>query len=46
MFELLREFPDPQILLAREPEELASKMLFLLRGRGGRYNPINFDNEL
>ena len=46
MHELLREFPDPQVLLDMEPEALASKMLFLLRKSGGRYNPNNLDNDL
>jgi len=35
MHELLREIPDFSVFLALEPEELAAKMLFLLRKRSG-----------
>lgn len=49
MFQLRTTFPDPDVLLALEPEELAAKLLFLLRSRtdlGQRYNPGGLDNEL
>ncbi len=38
MHELLRTFPDAQVLLAMEPEELGAKLLFLLRKRGENTN--------
>lgn len=31
MIEILRAFPDPEVLIALEPEELGSKVLFILR---------------
>jgi uncharacterized protein (TIGR02391 family) len=49
MFQLRTTFPDPDVLLALEPEELAAKLLFLVRSRqdlGARLNPNNLDNEL
>lgn len=33
MIELVTAIPDPDMLLALEPEELGAKMLFLIRGR-------------
>ena len=33
MIELTRAIPDADVLLALEPEELAAKLLFLLRKR-------------
>jgi uncharacterized protein (TIGR02391 family) len=41
MYELPREVPDVALLLALEPEELAAKMLFLLRKRGGLMSTLN-----
>jgi uncharacterized protein (TIGR02391 family) len=35
MYELSRTIPDPQVLLAMEPEELGAKILFMLRKRAG-----------
>jgi uncharacterized protein (TIGR02391 family) len=49
MFQLRTTFPDPDVLLALEPEELAAKLLFLLRSRADlreRFNPNGLDNEL
>jgi uncharacterized protein (TIGR02391 family) len=47
MIELPKIIPDPDTLLALEPEELAVKMLFILRNRGQpRFHPGNFQNEL
>ena len=47
MRELLSAIPDVQMLLALTPEELASKMLFLLRKRGEeKFHLGNLDNEL
>lgn len=34
MIQLYQAIPDPDLLLALEPEELAAKLLFLLRQRG------------
>ena len=47
MQELPRVIPDVQMLLALTPEELAGKMLFLLRKRGdAMFHPGNLLNEL
>jgi hypothetical protein len=49
MFQLPLVIPDPDVLLALEPEELAAKLLFLIRGRpdlGGRYHAGNLSDEL
>ena len=49
MFQLRQTIPDPDVLLALEPEELAAKLLFLIRVRsdlGSRYHAGNLDNEL
>lgn len=47
MIELPKIIPDPDFLLALEPEELAVKVLFILRNRGQpRFHPGNFQNEL
>lgn len=47
MKELPKVIPDVQMLLALTPEELASKMLFLLRKRGERmFHPGNLEIEL
>lgn len=48
MIELPRVIPDPDLLLALEPEELAVKLLFLLRQRfgGGEFHPGNLLYEL
>ena len=35
MIELPKVIPDPDVLLALEPEELAVKLLFILLQRGG-----------
>jgi uncharacterized protein (TIGR02391 family) len=47
MYEILREIPDVFVLLTLEPEELAAKMLFLLRKRGSPSAMLNnLENEL
>jgi uncharacterized protein (TIGR02391 family) len=48
MLQLLIAIPDPAVLLALEPEELAGKMLFLLRGRhdAAHFNMSNLRSEL
>ena len=48
MIQLTTAFPDPQVLLALEPEELAAKMLFLIRRRSeaGHFNTGNMRSEL
>lgn len=48
MIELPSAIPDPDVLLALEPEELAAKLLFLIRGRDdhANFNPGNFRIEL
>ena len=41
--------PDPDVLLALEPEELADKLPFVIRGRGdlgARYHAGNLESEL
>ncbi len=46
MLQLRQTIPDPEALLALEPEELAAKLLFLIRGRsdlGARYHPGNLE---
>ena len=47
MLQLPQVIPDPDLLLALEPEELAAKLLFLLRQRGEpMFHPINLQGEL
>ena len=47
MLQLPQAIPDPDLLLALELEELAAKLLFLLRQRGEQmFHPGNFQNEL
>lgn len=49
MIELTRAIPDPDVLLALEPEELGAKLLFLLRKRSfqrGMFFPANLNAEL
>ena len=48
MHELLKLFPDHQILLALEPEELGAKLLFLVRKRedANQFLPLNYALEL
>ncbi len=49
MFELTRAIPDPDVLLALEPEELGAKLLFLLRKRSFQNNmflPASLNAEL
>ena len=47
MLQLPQAIPDPDLLLALEPEELAAKLLFLLRQRGEQvFHPGNLQNEL
>jgi len=47
MIELPRVIPDPELLLALEPEELAAKILFILRQRNEpRFHPDGLQNEL
>lgn len=41
MHELPIAIPDPDVLLALEPEELGATILFLLRARGGSFHPHN-----
>ncbi len=46
MIQLYQAIPDPDLLLALEPEELATKLLFLLRQRGEpMFHPGNLQNE-
>jgi uncharacterized protein (TIGR02391 family) len=44
MRELALQFPDPEILLSLEPEELASRMLFLLRDRPPQHSGYVLSN--
>jgi uncharacterized protein (TIGR02391 family) len=49
MYELARDIPDVEVLLALEPEELGAKLLFLLRKRTFQLNmflPDELNNEL
>ena len=49
MFQLRQAIPDPDVLLALEPEELAAKLLFLIRRRqdlADHFNAGNLDSEL
>jgi hypothetical protein len=49
MFQLLQAIPDPDVLLALEPEELAAKLLFLIRNRpdlGARFHAGNLADEI
>jgi uncharacterized protein (TIGR02391 family) len=47
MLQLPQAIPDPNLLLALEPEELAAKLLFLLRQRGEpMFHPINLQGEV
>jgi uncharacterized protein (TIGR02391 family) len=48
MIELPIAVPDPDVMLALEPEELAAKMLFLIRSRSdaGMFNTNNLRIEL
>src|SRR5580704_16133717 len=49
MFQLPQVIPDPNVLLALEPEELAAKLLFLIRKRqdlGTRYHASNLADEV
>jgi uncharacterized protein (TIGR02391 family) len=47
MLELAQAIPDPQVLLALEPEELAGKLLWALRKRGGdMFHISHFDGDL
>lgn len=46
MLQLPQVIPDPDLLLALEPEELATKLLFLLRQRGEMFHPGGLQNEL
>lgn len=46
MIELVKAIPDPEVLLALEPEELGAKLLFLMKERRGQIHQNNFENEL
>jgi uncharacterized protein (TIGR02391 family) len=49
MKELIRAFPDEWVLIHLEPEELAGKLLFLLRARvdtAHTFDPVEFQAEL
>jgi len=47
MHQLTQVIPDPEFLLALEPEELAAKILFLLRQRKDpMFHPDNLQNEM
>jgi uncharacterized protein (TIGR02391 family) len=48
MIELVRAIPDPDALLALQPEELGAKLLFLVRHREGNntFHPRNYAEEL
>lgn len=50
MYELCEAVPDPQVVLALEPEELGAKLLFLLRMRfdrdGKPFSPHNCLGEI
>lgn len=49
MHDLAEAIPDPDVVLALEPEELGAKLLFLARrrfGNGGSFHPQNLESEL
>jgi uncharacterized protein (TIGR02391 family) len=48
VLQLFQTMPDPEVLLALEPEELAAKMIFLIRQREGTsmFNVGSLRNEL
>src|SRR4051794_3475840 len=46
MLQLVQAIPDPVVLLALQPEELAAKILFLARLRGPQIHYGNLSNEL
>lgn len=49
MLQLRPAIPNPNVPLACGPEDLAAKLLFLIRSRpdlGARYHAGNLDNEL
>lgn len=48
MRELLKAIPDATVLLSLEPEELAVKMMFLLRGRSdaSMFHPVELESEI
>ena len=48
MNDLQRAFPDANVLLALEPEELGAKLIFLVREREGdtKFCPYNYTLEL
>lgn len=46
MRELVTAIPDADILLALEPEELAGKLLFIIRANGGKAHPGGFEGDL
>ena len=46
MRELYAAIPDPDAVLALEPEELGATTLFLLRARGGSFHPHNCIMEI
>lgn len=46
MHELRNAIPDPNVVLALEPEELGATMLFLLRAQGRSFHPHNCMMEI
>lgn len=48
MLDLVRAMPDADVVLALEPEELASQLIFLIQRREGgkQFSPGNYINEL
>lgn len=46
MHELRNTIPDPEVVLALEPEELGATILFLLRTQDGSFHPHNCMMEI
>lgn len=46
MYALVNSIPNADVILAMEPEELASKILFLLRGEARSLSPHNLESEI
>jgi uncharacterized protein (TIGR02391 family) len=46
MRELSQAIPDYRLMLELEPEELAGKLLFLIRRRGGQFKTVDLNREL
>lgn len=46
MYALYKAIPDPDVVAAMQPEELAGKILLLLQSEDGSISPHNLENEV